>query len=169
MIEVSRIREGNGNIEAFVDIRTDEALIKGFRVVKEDDGYFVGLPSRKGSDGKYHAQYIPGDELKAEIERVIMNAFTEFNPSDKTELSDMAVKISDRLHRGEDTILGKRVLNFKDGKVRAVDTLGYRFITQNPDKDSESGALAREGRLITWVIKDKEWIGKVVDGAYEEL
>ena len=169
MIEVSRIRKGNGNIEAFVDIQLQDAIIKGFRVVKEDDGYFVGLPSRKGSDGKYHAQYIPNENLKSQIDSVIMEAFIDFSPSNKGELSEMALNIAERLHNGDESILGKRVLSFKDGKVKGVDALGYRFITQNPDKDSESGSMAREGHKITWVIKDKEWIGKVIDGTYEEL
>ena len=169
MIKISRIRAGEGDIIAFIDIETEKENIKGFRLVRKDDGVFMGLPSRKGADGKHHAQYIPKSSFREEIKSVIVDAVLNFNPTDKEELSDISLEMHERLHRKDETILGRKVMTFKDGKVRATDALGYRFITQNPDKDTVSGSNARDGQKITWVIKDKEWIGKVIDGVYKVL
>jgi len=169
MIKIARIREGSGDIKAFVDIETPQALIKGFRVVESDSGCFLGLPSRKGADGKHHAQYIPCDALKAEIEKIVMEAVLNFQPTDKIELSDLAIQVHTRLHRGDDVILGKKTMKFKDGKVRALDVLGYRFITQNPEKNTKDGIRAQKGTTITWVLRNQEWLGKVVDGVYKTL
>ena len=175
--EVIGIRKGSGNIEAFVDLKAIDGerelfKLKGFRVVKEaPDTYFIGLPSRKGQDGKWHAQFLPSDEMKDEINKVIMDAFLRFEPEAPEELADVALQVSDMLHRNESAILGKPTLSFKEGSVRAVDLMGYRFITQNPQKETRWGLMARDGARITWVVKetDKQYVGRVVDGEYTEL
>lgn len=41
---------------------------------------------------------------------------------------------------------------------------GATLVEQNPDKRSEWAALARQGRRIAWVLRDGEYLARVVDG-----
>lgn len=56
-------------------------------------------------------------------------------------------------------------------KVRILDIGEFRFLTQNPDKNSFWGEKAREGSEITWVIHipTNDWTCRVVDGEVEYL
>lgn len=38
------------------------------------------------------------------------------------------------------------------------------LIEQNPNKKSEWAALARQGRRVAWVLRDGEYLARVVDG-----
>lgn len=85
-------------------------------------------------------------------------------------VSQAALIISKQLFRGVTSITDKtgktyEVKSFIDGKVKYVDILGYRFITQNPEKDSEYGLLARRGVRVSWVIKleTNEWQARIVN------
>ena len=57
------------------------------------------------------------------------------------------------------------------GHIKAVDLGGFRFIGQNPNKNSKWAKLAREGHKILWVIRlsDNVWAGRVVDGQTTQL
>jgi hypothetical protein len=50
---------------------------------------------------------------------------------------------------------GLRYVNLKDGAV---------LVEQNPKKSSEWAHLAREGHRIAWVMRDGEYLARVVDG-----
>lgn len=51
-----RPMKGNSQVVAFVDVTFDDVMtVTGIRLVKRKDGeLFLGMPSRKGSDGKYY-------------------------------------------------------------------------------------------------------------------
>ncbi len=174
-IEITRIRkaEGTTGIHVFMDIEfTHDSLgkwkQKGFRVASKSDGtLFVGLPSRKGSDGKYHAQFIPDEEspLKKLIDETLLDEFKRYRSADSEKLKDAAIVIHEQLHRGEPVIMGKNIIEFK-GTSRGISFMGYRFITQNKDSDTSYGKMAQEGKKITWVCHGKEYIAKVIDGVY---
>jgi len=50
---------------------------------------------------------------------------------------------------------GLRYVNLKDGAV---------LIEQNPKKRSEWAQLAQKGHSIAWVMRDGEYLARVVDG-----
>lgn len=51
------------------------------------------------------------------------------------------------------------------GAVQGVDIGQYRFITQNPNKNSKYAAAARQGAHISWVIRrPSSWVARVEDG-----
>ena len=172
-IQIDRIRssEDDSKIKAFCDIilPETETKIKGFRVVSDGKGgHFVGLPSRRGKDNKMHAQFIPGPTLRKQIDEIIMSAFNSFRTEEK-DLSESAPLVAEQLFAGKSVIGTNSVKEYKEGKVRSVDVMGFRFITQNPDNDNQYGKMAKEGKQVTWVLKRKEWIGKVIDGSYENI
>lgn len=93
---------------------------------------------------------------------------------------DAAVNIHSILFSPATNVVGKngKVTPIKSwgafngpAKYRSVNIAGYRFITQNPDKDSKFGRLAQAGVQITWIIRlrDNAWIGKVMDGVLTVL
>lgn len=57
------------------------------------------------------------------------------------------------------------------GKVKYLDLGSYRFVTQNPDKPSLYGQLARQGHKILWVIYQptNQWLARVYDGELQKL
>ena len=62
---------GDSNLKAFFDIETDEGIVvKGFKIVKGQNGLFVSNPSEysKKDDKYYDRVYIPR-ELKDELEK----------------------------------------------------------------------------------------------------
>lgn len=50
---------------------------------------------------------------------------------------------------------GLRYVPLEDGAV---------LVEQNPNKQSEWAALARRGRRVAWVLRDGEYLARVVDG-----
>ncbi|HXG66266.1 MAG TPA: hypothetical protein VNO70_14285 [Blastocatellia bacterium] len=81
---------------------------------------------------------------------------------------------------GEDAILaayeklftgeGRAVRRFKHSGLRYVQlTGGAILVEQNPDKHSMWAQLARDGHRIGWVIRDGEYLGRVMDGKLEML
>jgi hypothetical protein len=60
---------------------------------------------------------------------------------------------------------GRGVRRFQRSGLRYV-TLpdGAILIEQNPQKSSEWAKLARDGRRIAWVMRDGEYLARVVDG-----
>lgn len=174
-IEVNRIHQGTGKIVAFCDVRIeiDKDLFfveKGFRVVRCDDGHFMGLPAQKRADNKSYAHFLPSDKLKKEIEETVFASVLRYKPTDAKKLKEVALSIHEGLHNKEQMILDKNVMVYKDGDVRSVEIMGYKFITQNTSKNNEWSELSKKGHKITWVKKnDKEWIARIVDGKYELL
>jgi hypothetical protein len=80
----------------------------------------------------------------------------------------------------EETILGAFEKLFKPGEpgVRQFKNSGVRYVNlsggailveQNPNKRSQWAMLARAGHKIAWVIRDNEYLARVVDGEVQML
>ncbi len=60
---------------------------------------------------------------------------------------------------------GRGVRRFARSNLRYVDLGdGALLIEQNPQKRSEWAQLAQQGRRIAWVMRDGEYLARVVDG-----
>jgi hypothetical protein len=60
---------------------------------------------------------------------------------------------------------GRGVRRFSRSGLRYVElTEGATLIEQNPKKSSEWAELARRGRRVAWVMRDGEYLARVVDG-----
>lgn len=60
---------------------------------------------------------------------------------------------------------GRGVKRFKRSGLRYVDLAdGAVLVEQNPNKRSEWAALAKSGHRIAWVLRDGEYLARVVDG-----
>ncbi|MFX0187281.1 MAG: hypothetical protein ACFE8A_06045 [Candidatus Hodarchaeota archaeon] len=53
--------------------------------------------------------------------------------------------------------------------LRYIDLLGYRFIEQNPKKQSQWAKKAREGHKIIWGFKGRQYIAQLFDGEFKDL
>ena len=62
------------------------------------------------------------------------------------------------------------VKQYKKSGVRYVDLpQDTVLLEQNPQKDSHWAKLAREGHQIAWLMRDGEYLARVVDGNVELL
>lgn len=63
------------------------------------------------------------------------------------------------------------IKGFQRGRIKYVDLSGYRYITQNPNKNSKWAELARRGHKIMWVINlnTNAWLYRVVDNQVTKL
>ncbi|HEV2801250.1 MAG TPA: hypothetical protein VGW12_12175 [Pyrinomonadaceae bacterium] len=60
---------------------------------------------------------------------------------------------------------GRGVQKFARSGLRYVKlSRGALLIEQNPTKSSEWAELARTGRRVAWVMRDGEYLARVVDG-----
>lgn len=60
---------------------------------------------------------------------------------------------------------GRGVSRFPRSGLRHVElTHGATLIEQNPRKKSDWAELARNGRRVAWVMRDGEYLARVVDG-----
>lgn len=60
---------------------------------------------------------------------------------------------------------GRGVARYRHSGLRYVKLDGGAVvIEQNPQKRSEWAALARSGRRVAWVLRDGEYLARVVDG-----
>lgn len=60
---------------------------------------------------------------------------------------------------------GRGVARFKRSGLRYVNLPdGAILIEQNPQKQSEWAELARSGHSIAWVMRDGEYLARVLDG-----
>jgi hypothetical protein len=60
---------------------------------------------------------------------------------------------------------GRGVRHFSRSGLRYVELPeGATLIEQNPKKSSEWAELARLGRRVAWVMRDGEYLARVVDG-----
>ncbi|NHJ02507.1 MAG: hypothetical protein EAX86_10255 [Candidatus Heimdallarchaeota archaeon] len=88
------------------------------------------------------------------------------------QIEEAAVKIFNAIFNNQKTIdlNGEcyRIQKTRTG-LRNVTFKGIWFIEQNPNKDSSTAKLAREGHKLLWGIKGRTYIIKVLDGKYERL
>ncbi len=68
------------SLRAYADVTLDDFLVlKGFRIlVGKSGGLFVGMPSKKGKDGKYYDQ-IEFKENSSILRDRILEAYKEFS------------------------------------------------------------------------------------------
>lgn len=60
---------------------------------------------------------------------------------------------------------GRGVRKFARSGLRYVNVSeGAVLVEQNPKKKSEWASLAREGRRVAWLMRDGEYMARVVDG-----
>jgi len=60
---------------------------------------------------------------------------------------------------------GRGVKRFARSGLRYVDLGGGAvLVEQNPKKTSEWAELARQGRRVAWLLRDGEYLARVVDG-----
>ena len=60
---------------------------------------------------------------------------------------------------------GRGVRRFTRSRLRYVElTKGATLIEQNPTKSTEWAELARQGRRVAWLMRDGEYLARVVDG-----
>lgn len=72
------LENSNSKTKAFFDIETAEGfIVKGFKLVEGPSGLFVGSPSDKGKDGKWHDQVTVPAELKEELQNMAMKEYEE--------------------------------------------------------------------------------------------
>jgi hypothetical protein len=65
---------------------------------------------------------------------------------------------------------GRGVKRFPRSGVRYVDLPdGAILVEQNPKKTSKWAKLAREGHRVAWVMRDGQYLARVVDGDVVEL
>jgi hypothetical protein len=90
----------------------------------------------------------------------------------KKEL-DIKLPNSEEILAAYEKLFGKDkdgVDRFKPSGVRYVDLpSALILVEQNPDKDSHWAKLAREGHKIAWVMKDGDYLARVIDGKVEIL
>lgn len=60
---------------------------------------------------------------------------------------------------------GRGIKRFARSRLRYVELAGGAIlIEQNPQKQSEWAQLARAGHRVAWVLRDGEYLARVVDG-----
>jgi hypothetical protein len=60
---------------------------------------------------------------------------------------------------------GAQVKRFRRSRLRYVDLGGDAvLVEQNPEKSSEWAKAAREGKRIAWVLREGEYLARVVEG-----
>ncbi|HEV2704439.1 MAG TPA: hypothetical protein VGV59_00865 [Pyrinomonadaceae bacterium] len=60
---------------------------------------------------------------------------------------------------------GRGVSRYRHSGLRYVRLAGGAvLVEQNPQKQSEWAQMARSGRRIAWVLRDGEYVARVVDG-----
>ena len=78
-VEVLRMHRLNGDskLKAFADVAFAGAfIVKGLKVLASSDGLFVGMPSIKGKDGKWHNTAYPlTKEFKELLSEVVLQAY----------------------------------------------------------------------------------------------
>ena len=71
---------------------------------------------------------------------------------------------------GKDSKDSDNIRRFKPSGVRYVQLPGdLLLVEQNPDKESHWAKMARKGHKIAWIMKDGDYLARVVDGKVEIL
>ena len=65
---------------------------------------------------------------------------------------------------------GRGVKRFSRSGLRHVELEGGAvLVEQNPNKQSEWAEMARAGRRVAWLLRDGEYLARVIDGRFEML
>ena len=79
-MKISRMNpfNGEGKTVAFFDVQTQEGIVvKGFKLIKGQNGLFSGVPTEKGKDDKYYERVLLSDEQKKELNELAVKAYEE--------------------------------------------------------------------------------------------
>ena len=83
MAEITEVRiyktRGDGVIKAYASVSLDnEFVVKGLKVVENENGVRVLIPSRKAKDGSYQDIFHPmSKEARAKIVDAVLKAYRE--------------------------------------------------------------------------------------------
>ena len=86
-------------LKAFVNVTFDDAfVVRGMKVIKGSEGYFISMPSRKMPDGSYRDIAHPiRNEFREYIETEILN---KYRKSLEEEGGEIAEKIEPAVQEG---------------------------------------------------------------------
>lgn len=88
------------------------------------------------------------------------------------DLKELSLKAHKAIFEGKKSVSINNVeypiKKFSSG-LRYVDLLGYRFIEQNPKKQSQWAKKAQAGHKIIWGFKGRRYIAQVFDGEFKDL
>lgn len=89
------------------------------------------------------------------------------------DLKDNALKIFDAMFTNKDQVEledeSYEIQVYSPSGVKHVDIGEYRFIEQNPKKDSHWAHKAQKGHQIMWILKDWDYIGQIHNGEYKDF
>lgn len=102
------------------------------------------------------------EDAKEIASPAIANQTSKVSDNETHTLSEGAIAVAfEKLFAG-----GRGVLKFTNSGLRYVklDTHGTLLIEQNPAKKSEWAQLAKQGKRIAWVMRDGQYLVRVVEG-----
>jgi hypothetical protein len=89
------------------------------------------------------------------------------------DLKSKALQVFNSLFEGKEGVkIGDQnypIKAYSPSGVRHVDISDYRFLEQNPKKNSHWAEKARNGDRIMWILKDWEYIGQVHNGKFKDF
>lgn len=92
--EINISLRNEDKLKAFVNVTFDDAfVVRGMKVIKGANGYFISMPSRKMPDGSYRDIAHPiRNEFRQYIERQIIE---EYRKSIEHEGGDLTVELAE--------------------------------------------------------------------------
>lgn len=81
-------------------------------------------------------------------------------------LLESCKQIEDAIWNGEPLPSGRELQSFSNGRIKGIDSTDgkFRFIQQNPLKDSDFARRAQYGAHIIWIFKDDTYFARYEDG-----
>ena len=94
--EINISLRSEDKLKAFVNVTFDDAfVVRGMKIIKGSEGYFISMPSRKMPDGSYRDIAHPiQNEFRQYIEKEILG---EYHNSLSQEGGELVEKISPEL------------------------------------------------------------------------
>ncbi len=83
MAEITEVRiykaKGNGAVKAYASVSLDgEFVVKGIKILENEKGLWVSMPSRKNKDGSYQDIFHPTNrEAREKIVNAVLQAYRE--------------------------------------------------------------------------------------------
>ena len=94
-------------------------------------------------------------------------------PSEQADLEKLALAAYDAFFKGGGAVEADGIFypvsRTSRANVRYIEIGGFSFIEQNPQKESQWAAKAREGHKILWVKKGPRYVARVMDGRFLSL
>ncbi len=90
---------GTSKIKAFFDLETpDHIIIKGFKLAEGPNGLFVGMPSEKGSNGKWFDRIVMPKEIKDVVTDLALVEYKKLEHSSikKTNSNESIIEAADQ-------------------------------------------------------------------------